>query len=125
MSLENALTDLAAAIREQTERVTAMAGAPKPAAAAAPAARPTAKPAAVATKTAPAAKADAIPYTKVQEAVAALANAKGKPAVKEVLTAMGVGHAKELATEQYADAISKLEAAASDEPGGEEEESLA
>lgn len=125
MTLEAALLELASAIRDQTDRVLggqAAAAAPK-AAKAAPAAEAPAKvekQVAKAAKAAPAAAdSDEVPYTKVQEAVAALANSKGKPAVKAVLAELGVANAKELTADQYADAIEKLEAA------GKEEDDLA
>lgn len=127
MSIEQAIIKLAEAIENQTSVISAAlaANGTKVDAPVAPAepAKPAKKAAAAeeakpAKKEAekPAAKAKAeVPYTDVQLAVADLANAKGKQAVLDVLAGFDVDHAKKLTPDQYADAIAKLKAAASDE----------
>lgn len=119
MSLEQAMTDLAAAIREQTEVIKsiradgtapATPAEPKPAATkkAAPA-KADETPAKPAKAAAPAE--DEVPYEKVQKAVVALADAKGKPAVKAILADFDVDHAKNLDPARRGELLEKLEAA--------------
>ena len=55
--------------------------------------------------------ASSVDYTSVQKAVFALANAKGRDAALAVIGTFGKASAKELAPEQYADALAALTAA--------------
>ena len=127
MSLEQAMTDLAAAIREQTEVIKSTRNTDTSPAS-------PAEPAKIVKKTAPAkvekpapadeeedTAADEVPYEKVQKAVVALADGKGKPAVKAILAKFKVDHAKNLDAAKRPALIKALE----DALNAEDEDDLA
>lgn len=73
---------------------------------------PTSTPAATETASPPASSASSVDYPTLQKAVFALANAKGRDAVVNLLKdTFNVGSAKELKAEQYADALAAVQAA--------------
>lgn len=137
MSLEQALQDLTAAIREQTAAVVAANGS-APAAPAEPvkATKKVVKAEADEAPTKPAAKKaaapaeddadEAIPYADVQKQIIAVANAKGPEAARAVLKKFGVTKGQELKTEQYAEVIKAMKGALkAAAPAEDEEEDLA
>lgn len=130
MSLEQAIADHAAAIRDLAETLRGMgfnittaaerpqADAPaktpasRKAAAAAPAPTPDPAEEIAAAERGEEPALPAIEYSTVAAAVLGLVKAKGKDTAIGVLANFGVGNAKELTVEQYAEALEALTAAA-------------